>query len=157
MGSLSVSTELGNQRIVIHGNIRSLHHSSVAADVAFLQRRLNIALQSSDRGQKVTERVLSIDTTLKGPSIGLNLILIQLQALSGSHLDHLLYNIDSCDVLSNGVLHLQTGVHLQKVKSSLRIHQHLHSSSTLVLHRLGQRDGLLSHLLAFRLTDKGGR
>ena len=42
--------------------------------------------------------------------------------------DHFLNDVNACDALADGVLDLQSGVHLQEVKVSLRVYQELTST-----------------------------
>lgn len=45
-----------------------------------------------------------------------------------------------CDLLGNGVLHLQAGVDLDEVVPSMFIHQELHCASVLIAHLYTQTD-----------------
>ena len=52
------------------------------------------------------------------------------------------------------MLHLQPGVHLQKVKALVPAHHKLHCAGTLVIDRTGQRHRLLAHGLAGGVADE---
>ena len=63
-----------------------------------------------------------------------------------THVDTNLVNeIHSGDALSDGMLDLKSGVHLQKVEVLLRVEQELDSSGRVVADGLGKPNGLLSH------------
>mmetsp|Transcript_21259 Transcript_21259/g.31152 ORF Transcript_21259/g.31152 Transcript_21259/m.31152 type:complete len:251 (+) Transcript_21259:1693-2445(+) len=67
-------------------------------------------------------------------------------ALSGCHPNHQLDQINTGNHFRDGMLHLQTGVHLQKIKILLLIHQKLDRTSTLVTSRMDQIMALAYHL-----------
>lgn len=50
---------------------------------------------------------LSIDTALDGPAIDRNFLLFVLKLVALGHTDHLLHQVQPCDALCDGVLHLQ--------------------------------------------------
>lgn len=47
-----------------------------------------------------------------------------------------------CDLLGNGVLHLQAGVDLDEVVPSMLIHQELHRASILIAHLYTQTNAI---------------
>lgn len=49
-------------------------------------------------------------------TIDLHIFLLVLQVVAGSDEDLLLNEINTCDFLSDGVLHLKTSVHFEEVK-----------------------------------------
>ena len=63
-------------------------------------------------------------------------------------------DVDSCDALSDGMLHLQTCVHLEEVEVLLRIHQKLDRSRRVVADRLGELHGLLAHRSTCLFVEK---
>ena len=58
---------------------------------------------------------------------------------------NLVNKIHSGDALSDGMLDLKSGVHLQEVEVLLRVEQELDSSGRVVADGLGKPNGLLSH------------
>ena len=159
----SVHDQFGNHRVIVHGNLAAVLHAGVhphplpLAGVGGehgLGRRLK-AHQTPGGWQKVAKRVLGIDTAFDGPALAFDLVLRQGQRLARSDPNHQLHQVQPGDALGHRVLHLQTGVHLQKVKALVLADHKLHRASTLVIDRLGQGHGLLAHGLAGGVADEG--
>src|SRR5262249_27998428 len=62
--------------------------------------------------------------------------------------NHLLDQINAGHELSDRMLDLQPRVHFQKIETLVLSGDELHSAGAVVADGLGQRDGLLAHLLA---------
>lgn len=94
--SRSVGHELGDKRIIVHGDFTSFFNSTIDAkplnsseslrtrDVfdsarrsVFSDSRRGVASHFSDRGQKVAKGILGVDARLDGPSFDLDVRLLQ--------------------------------------------------------------------------------
>lgn len=63
-------------------------------------------------------------------------------------------NVDASDGFSDGMLDLESSVHLQEVEILLRVKQELHCTRRRVLDSLRQGHGLITHLLARHRVDE---
>ena len=68
--------------------------------------------------------------------------------MTGGDSDHFVHQVESGDGLGDGMLDLQTSVHLQEVELAVLVDEKLDGAGRLVADRLGQRHGLGAHLLA---------
>ena len=71
--------------------------------------------------------------------------------------DLLLYQVKTCYALGNRMLNLQPGIHFQKVKVQLFIHQKLHRSCVAVPASLCNIDGSFAHFFPDFGSQNGGR
>jgi hypothetical protein len=62
-----------------------------------------------------------------------------------------------CDLLGDGVFHLQTGVDLDEVVLAALVQQELHGAGVLIAHVLGQAHRVVAHLVADLRVQLGGR
>ena len=109
------------------------------------------------RGQEVAERILGIKTRLDGPAVQLHVLLLERQLLAGGDADHQLDQVEAGDELGDGMLDLQTGVHLEEVELAVLVDDELDGAGALVLDGLGERDSLLAHRLARLAVEEGAR
>src|SRR6516225_1955248 len=146
-----VRHELGDHRIVVDGDLGAFKHAGVVADGAaecgaFLRRP--VTGETANGGKEIAVGILSINTGLDGPAIQLDVRLPDLELLAGGETDHLLDEVDAGDELSDGVLHLQTGVHLQEIEGSILAGDELHGAGAVVAYGLRESHRLLAHDLA---------
>ena len=81
--------------------------------------------------------------------------LLQVQHLVIGYTDLFFYQIHAHHFFGDGMLHLQTGVHLQKIEIAVLVHQKLDSSGSRIVHRPGGSHCLFPHLLAeFRSKER---
>ncbi len=153
---LAEAAQLGDHRIVEHADLAAFHDAGVVADDIRLRRRAP-AHQAARRGQETTQRVFGIDAGLDGPAAQLHLRLRDGQLFICCNADHLLDQVDAGDQLGDRMLHLQAGIHLQEIEAAVRADDELHRAGTVVIHRLGQGDGLLAHRLARLLVEERAR
>ena len=84
-------------------------------------------------------------------------MLSQSKLFTSGHANHHLNQILTSHQLSHRMLHLQSGVHLQKVKIHIGIGNKLHRARRLIVHGSGQRTALLAHLVAGSFIEKWRR
>ena len=161
----TVHDQLGDHGVVVHGDFTAVLHTGVYAHAQQIRRialehglrRRRKANQATGGRQKITKRVFGVDAALHGPAIALHLRLRERESLAGGHADHQLHQIQAGNSFGHRVLDLQAGVHLQKVKALVFTDHELHRACALVIHGLGQRDGLLAHGFAGGVADEGRR
>mmetsp|Transcript_20317 Transcript_20317/g.39855 ORF Transcript_20317/g.39855 Transcript_20317/m.39855 type:complete len:401 (+) Transcript_20317:1249-2451(+) len=109
--------------------------------------------------KKAAEGVLSVNTSLVGPSKNRTVFLEELirKLVASGNTDHLLNKINARDKFGDRVLDLKTGVHLQEVKVAVLIAEELDSTGTLVVDSLCKLDGFSLHSLASFRVEKGTR
>ena len=79
------------------------------------------------------------------------------QLLAGGDADHLLDEVDAGDQFGDRMLDLQAGVHFEEVERAVLPGDELDRAGAVVVHGLGQRDGLLAHGLAGLLVEQRRR
>ena len=145
--------EFANHRIIVYRNF-----------VAFIDIRINTSadtmwfgklLDHSRRRHEIVLRILSTDTTFDGMSTLSDVLLAVVQFLSVSDEDLLLHQVDAHDFLSDGMFHLQTGVHLQEIELMVLIHEELDGSCTFIPYGTGGCHGFGTHLHTQVIIDKG--
>ena len=110
--------------------------------------------------QEVVGRILGGDTGLDGISVHMDVILrldvdlLGIQRISFRDEDLCLHDINAGDLLSYGVLYLDTRVHLDEIRVVVRIHQELQRTCILVAHLFCQADGAVQDDLS-RLHGNG--
>mmetsp|Transcript_41879 Transcript_41879/g.72734 ORF Transcript_41879/g.72734 Transcript_41879/m.72734 type:complete len:797 (+) Transcript_41879:128-2518(+) len=168
LSSRGVCAQLADHRIVVHGDGGSFEHTSVDADSAGGQflglrselQRLTVSDEGADGRQEASQRILGIDTTLDGTAVGIQMGVLGetvRDLLAGGNVQHVLHQVLTGDQLGDGVLHLQSGVHLQEVKVLLGVGKHLHGTGGAVVGGLAQQDGLLLHQTAGGRGQQAGR
>src|SRR5579883_3078946 len=114
-----MADELRKERIIMEGDFASFAH-------AWIDPQFRAALsypggwavgrQSACRRQETALRILGKDAAFDGPAIQRNLLLGQSEPLARGGADHLLDDIDPGDELSDRMLHLQPGIHFEKIE-----------------------------------------
>ncbi len=143
-----VGHQLGDHRVVVDGDLAALDHAGVDAHRRLARAALGgrpIERDAAGGGQELARGVFGIDARLHRPSVKADVLLAKIQRLAGSHADHRLDEVDAGDEFGDGMLHLQAGVHLQEVEALVLAGDELDRSGRVVAHRLGKRDGLLTH------------
>ncbi len=137
--------ELGNHRVVVHGNLAPFVHTGIDAHTERargvrlkhgLLRRAKLN-QSSRAGQEIAEGVFGVDTTLNRPAVALHIRLLDCQRLSRSNTDHDLNQIKARDRFRYWVLHLQAGIHFKEIKTLILTNHKLNGTRALVADCLG--------------------
>src|ERR671911_835686 len=124
-----VHDELRQEGVVVRG-----HHVAgveVRVDPDARAARRIIDLDQPGLGQEVAAGVLGVDPELYRVPVGREGILRDLQTLARDHLQLFGNDVDAGDHLRHGMLHLETGVHLDKVEFSVRVAE-LYGPGTLV-------------------------
>lgn len=147
--------DLDQQRVVVRGyNGTRVGRCTVQSDAHALSGPENF--QSTSRWLEIVGGILGRDAALDSVSLHVNVILRVSQfgqRCAFGDLDLRLHQIDACDLLRNGVLHLESSVHLDEVKVASVIEQELDCSRVLVAHVLGQADGIIGHPVAHLLSQ----
>src|SRR5690606_4961928 len=152
-----VRNELGDHRVVVHGDLATLGHAGVDAHRHAFGRALDrraVLHETTGGRQEVAEWVFGVDTALDGPAGEGDVILTEFQLLTGGDADHLLHEVDAGDHLGDRMLNLQARVHLQEVEALVLSCDELHRARRVVAHRLCQSDRLLAHGFAGRLVQQ---
>ena len=158
-----MNNELGNHRVIEHGNFPALHDPSVHPHTHELLwiglehglGRWSKPHQSPCGWQKVSERVFGVDAAFDGPTIALNFRLLQAQLFSGSDSNHPLDQVQAGDAFCHRVFDLESGIHLQKVKALVLANDKLDRTRALILNGFGQSNGLSTHGCPGFIADKG--
>src|ERR671920_990525 len=142
-----VHDELRQEGVVVRGH----HVAGVEVRVdpdAWSSGRI-IDLDEPGLGQKVAAGVLGVDPELYRVPVGREGTLGDLQTLARDHLELFGDDVDAGDHLRHRMLHLEAGVHLDKVEFSVRVDE-LYGPSTLVTQGADQigrgRHEILSHV-----------
>ncbi len=157
--------QLADHRVVKHRNFATILHPGVdphAVPLAGVGRKHGLlrrleAHQAAGGRQEIAERVFGVDAALDCPTVALDLGLAQRQFLARGDANHQLDQVHAGDALGHRMLHLQTGVHLQEVKTLVFADHKFDRARALVFHRLRQLHRLLAHGLARGLRDERRR
>ena len=152
--------ELGDHRIVIDRDLAAFEHAGVVAHrhafrAAFLRRA--VFDQTAGRGQEVAGGVFGIDAAFDRPALEMHVALLDRQRLAGGDADHLLDEVDAGDEFRDRMLDLQAGVHFKEIEALVLAGDEFDRAGGIVIHGLGERDGLLAHLLAGFLVEQRRR
>ena len=96
-------------------------------------------------GRKLRYGILGIDAAFDRPAFELHVLLLDRQFLARRDADHLLDQIDAGDEFGDRMLDLQPGVHFEEEERAVLPRHEFHRAGGIVIHRLGQRHGLLAH------------
>src|ERR671912_2116359 len=124
-----VHDELRQEGVVVRG-----HHIAgveVRVDSDARPAWWIIDLDKPGLGQEVAAGVLGVDPELYRVPVGREGTLRDLQTLARDHLQLFGNDVDAGDHLRHGMLHLEAGVHLDKVEFSVRVDE-LYGPGTLV-------------------------
>ena len=147
------SAQLADQGVVEHGHLGALIDSAVVAHIAPAGRA-----QEGDSPRtrhEVPVWIFGIDAAFHGPAVQGNFLLGHGQFFTAGHEDLPLDEIKARDPFRDGMLHLQAGVHLQKVEVAVGVRQELHGAGAHVVHRPGHLQGRFAHGLAHLRRDVG--
>ena len=98
-------------------------------------------------GQEAGGGVLGVQAALDGVAALRQLRLGERQRLAGGDAQLLVHQVDAADLLGDGVLHLQPGVHFEEVERAVRGQQELDRAGAGVIHRVGEAQGGVRHTL----------
>ena len=108
-------------------------------------------------GLEIFLRILGVDTTLDGMTARLGFNDIATEMLACSDLDLLLHEIASVDLLGDGVLDLDAGVHFHEVEIPVIVYEILDGAGVCVADALTKADRCLSHFFAKLGRHEGRR
>ena len=148
--------QLGDHRVVEHGDLGALDHARVDAHAAFLGRRAE-GLQPPDGRREIALRALRIDPRLDGPAVEADILLAEGERLARRHAQHLLHEVEAGHHLGHRMFDLEAGVHLQEVEIALPVHDELDRAGRAVIDGAGERDRPRAHFRAERLIDERAR
>ena len=89
-----VRGELGDHRVVEHGDLGALDHARVDAHAALFRRRAE-GLQPPDGGREIALRPLRIDARLDGPAVEADILLAEGERLARRDAQHLLHEVQA--------------------------------------------------------------
>ena len=143
----AVGDHLGDHRVVVRGDFRTLDYPCIDADaVSGRRRRCRQSSNSADRWHKAAFGILCVDPGFNGPSrIAWDVLLAQAKRLARRNPQHFLHKIYACDLLGYRMFDLQARVHFKEMELPFRIDNELDGAGRAVPHRFGQRDSLLLH------------
>mmetsp|Transcript_15057 Transcript_15057/g.20450 ORF Transcript_15057/g.20450 Transcript_15057/m.20450 type:complete len:217 (-) Transcript_15057:517-1167(-) len=110
--------------------------------------RLLVLGEEADGRKELAGRVLSVDAIFDGMALYSNIFLLVLQFVASRDKNLLLHKVDARDLLRNGVLDLQTSVHLEEVEIFVDVHQELYGTGRVVVAGASESDSLVTHPLA---------
>ncbi len=120
LAGIAAHNQLGNHGVVIGADGIALAHAVIdthGIDAKRTRSRFAIDLQAPRGGQEVVVGIFSTNTCLYRMTCERELLLFQGQRLARCHAQLPLHQVQTGDGFSNRMLHLQTGVHLHKVKT----------------------------------------
>ena len=154
----AVHDELGDHGVVEGADAVALAHAGINAHrvVGALERgadRQAVDMQCAGGGQKIVIGVLGANAGFDGVAVDAQLVLLQRQGLARGYPQLPLHQVLSGDGLGNRVLHLQTCVHLHKIKLHLLgvcvatglFDDEFHRTSPHILHRTRRFHRGLAH------------
>ena len=147
-----VCDDLGEHRVVVRRHHRSGLHAGVHAQ----PHRSREALERAGVGQVSARGILCIQAHLDRVTAGSDLFLSARQILASSHPDLPFDKVQAGDHLSDGMLHLETGIHLEEVellRVALARHDELDRAGADIADALRQRHGSGVH----RLSEVSGK
>ena len=145
----AVGGELDEEGVVVGGDLEALVADAIETDA--VAGGLAVAEDDAGVGLEVVGGVLSGDTGLDGVAVGLDLVLGEaelLEGVAGGDLELGLHDIDAGDLLGDGVLDLDSGVHLHEVVATLLVDKELDGTGVSVVEGLAEVDGGLGDAVA---------
>src|SRR5208283_5249974 len=139
----AISDQLGQQRIVVDGHVPAFIHAAIAADAGPRGRQEKSDLTWA--GKIIVVRILGVNAALDGVAADAYIVLRKWQLLSRCNTNLQVNQIESSDQLRDRVLHLQAGVHLQKIEILLLIDEKFYGARVGVGRRLRHPNGDLAH------------
>ena len=153
---------LNQQRIVVRSDdgagegVAAVQTDAEAAAAA-------VGNQLAGIGHKVVGRVLGGNTALDSMADGCQLILLRqgdfraVQVVALGNLDLCLYNVDTGNLLGNGVLNLNAGVNLDEVELAVGSSQKFYGAGADVVNIFHQLDSSLADSFALFYRQSEGR
>ena len=149
---LAAGDQLGKHRVIVDAHALARLDAGLDAQRRAGDRQLKSPQQAA-RGQETRLRHLRIQARFNRMAMTLDLRLLERQRLAGGHAQLPLNQVDSGDHLSDRVLDLDAGVHLDEVELARLIEQELHGARAAVT--CGPRH--LAGRLQQRLALPGGK
>ena len=146
--------ELGRQGVVIGGQV-------IAGEEGGVHPHAGTAGQVEERGaprrgRKVPAGVLGVDAALHGVAGGPELLLGHAQRQPRGDAQLLPHQVHARDGLGHRVLHLDAGIHLDKIKMTRPVQDELHRPGAAVAGGLGGGHGGRAHASAQGLVQRTG-
>lgn len=138
-----VKCERRRQKQLTSNNGTGKTVATVETDTVTASAAVDLNLASI--GLEALGGILGGDTALDGETTSGDAVLGETKLLKSStsgNLDLGSDNVDTCNLLSNGVLNLDTGVDLNEVVAVLLVDKELRGTSVAVVNRLGELDGI---------------
>ena len=90
-------------------------------------------------------------------AVDFDVVLAEVDFVTGGDQKLLLYEIDARDFFRDGMLNLESGVHFQKVEVFVLVHEELDSASRVISAGLSKLDGLGPHFMSCHFVHGGRR
>ncbi len=148
-----VGDELGEHGIVVERYRPAFVHAHVLTNAG--AGGCDQPRDGAGRGKEVVVRILGIHTAFQRMSAELYVGLSEGELLPRGHAKLQLHQVQAGDHLGDRVLHLQPGVHLQKVEVPVGVHQELDCAGVGVAGRFRDPHGRLAHLATHGLVHDG--
>lgn len=153
------SSELDEQRVVVRSDV-SVDETGAIINTDTHATRAAEDLDDAGVRLESSGGILSGDTALHGVTTDGDVLLLEakvLESLTASNANLALDKVNSSDLLSDGVLDLDTRVDLNEVVASEFVHKELNGTGVLVLGGSGETDSIVNHsLLDSRVKANGG-
>ena len=107
-----------------------------------------VEIDPPGRGLEIARRILRVDPALDGVGTGQRPGDVRRQSVARRDVNLFLHQIAAVNLLGDGVLHLDAGIHLDEVIVAFLIDQELHRARIHVTDRLRELDRGLPHSLA---------
>ena len=104
-------------------------------------------LDPAGSGQEAVGGILGVQAALDGMTALCQLGLGERQGLAAGNAQLLVHKVDAADLLCDGVLDLQPGVHFEEIEPAVRRQQELHRAGAGVVHGVRQAQGGIRHAL----------
>ena len=143
---LTQHNQLRNHWVIMERHCVAGHDARVDAHAR--PHRLYGRQHPPDRRQELIGWILGIDATFDGMAALPQIRLPERQRLTCCHSQLELDQVDAGDKLGDGMLHLQTRVHLQEIEVAGRVDQELQGACVRVPHCLHGCDRRSTHPLA---------
>ena len=143
-----IAVDAPGHQFADHGVIMALHfHGTIqtAVNAQVLTSRFIVIANYSGRRHKIVGRIFSINATFDGMTLLSNLLLVHPEGMTFGDKNLLFNQIKSRHHFRYRMLHLDTGVHFEKIKIQLRVNQKLNGAGTLVADSFAELCGGFTH------------
>ena len=150
-----VRDHLGDHRVVMRRHVAALGKTGFHAH-RFIHRRAE-DIEFARRGEKIL-RVFGVDARLYGVTLDLDLVRQNIRKFFAGGSAYLrAHEINAGDLLGDAVLDLQARIHFEKIKRTVRAHQHLDGADVVVAQLSHDAGDLFGHGHGFVARNQRSR